>query len=61
MRFLLALYGHAAWEYGAFLDFCAERVLLCKAGGGYMFVRRMLMEYFAGLEGEYGAARSNPE
>lgn len=34
----------------SFLDHASERVLLRKVGGGYIFVHRMLMEYFASLE-----------
>jgi len=33
-----------------FLDYCAERILLRKVGGGYIFIHRMLMEYFASLD-----------
>ena len=34
----------------ALLDYAAQLVLLHKVGGGYIFVHRMLMEYFAALE-----------
>jgi len=34
----------------AFLDYCAERIFLCKVGGGNVFVHRLLMEHFAALE-----------
>jgi len=37
-------------HYSAFLDYCAERIFLRKVGGGYIFVHRLLMEYFASLE-----------
>jgi hypothetical protein len=30
-----------------FLDYAAERILLRKVGGGYIFIHRMLLEYFA--------------
>jgi len=33
-----------------FLDYCTERIFLRKVGGGYIFVHRLLMEHFAGLE-----------
>jgi hypothetical protein len=39
-------------NYTRLLDYCAERIFLHKVGGGYIFVHRLLMEYFAGLEGE---------
>ncbi len=35
-----------------FLDFAAERQLLRKVGGGYIFRHRMLMDYFAGLDAD---------
>ena len=34
----------------AFLNSCAERILLRKVGGGYIFVHRLLLEYFASLD-----------
>lgn len=39
-----------------FLDYAAERILLRKAGGGYLFVHRLLLDYFASLEDETGNA-----
>ena len=50
LRFLLVRYGYAPWNYVAFLDSCAERILLRKVGGGYIFVHRLLLEYFASLD-----------
>jgi len=38
-------------NYPRFLDYAAERILLRKVGGGYIFVHRLLLEYFASLEG----------
>ena len=38
------------WNYSRFLDYAARRVLLRKVGGGYIFVHRLLLEYFASLE-----------
>jgi hypothetical protein len=35
-----------------FLDHAISRILLRKVGGGYIFVHRMLLEYFASLESE---------
>jgi len=32
-----------------FLDHCVERVFLQKVGGGYIFIHRLLLEYFAEL------------
>jgi hypothetical protein len=33
-----------------------DRILLRKVGGGYIFIHRYLLEYFAGLEGRAGKA-----
>jgi hypothetical protein len=38
------------WNYVRFLDYAAERILLRKVGGGYIFVHRLLLEYFATLD-----------
>ena len=40
----------APWRYADFLDYAAERILLRKVGGGYMFIHRYLLDYFARLE-----------
>jgi hypothetical protein len=47
-----ALYGDAAipQNYARFLDHATGLVFLRKVGGGYIFVHRYLLEYFAGLE-----------
>jgi len=37
-------------NYPHFLDYASERVLLRKVGGGYIFVHRLLLEYFASLD-----------
>jgi eukaryotic-like serine/threonine-protein kinase len=50
MRALLVRNGIAPWNYVAFLDYAADRILLRKAGGGFLFVHRMLLEYFTVLE-----------
>ena len=54
----LALYrgGYTPWNYVSFLDYCAERIFLRRVGGGYIFVHRLLMEYFAGLDGHERSA-----
>jgi DNA polymerase III delta prime subunit len=38
------------WNYARFLDYCVDRIFLRKVGGGYIFIHRMLMEYFASLD-----------
>ena len=47
LRLLLVRNGIAPWNYVKFLDHAADRVLLRKVGGGYMFIHRMLLEWFA--------------
>ena len=44
---LLVRNGSIPWNYVKFLDYAAERILLRKVGGGYIFIHRMLLEYFA--------------
>jgi hypothetical protein len=39
-------------NYVRFLDYAAGRIFLRKVGGGYIFVHRLLLEYFASLEPE---------
>jgi len=54
LRVLLWRRGIAPLRYVEFLDFAAERILLRKVGGGYIFVHRLLLEYFAGLRDSEG-------
>jgi len=48
LRALLWRSGVIPWNYARFLDEAAERLLLRKVGGGYIFVHRLLLEHFAG-------------
>jgi energy-coupling factor transporter ATP-binding protein EcfA2 len=50
LRLLCTLSGYAPWCYARFLDYATERILLRRVGGSYIFVHRMLLEYFANLE-----------
>jgi hypothetical protein len=50
LRYMLWRNGDVPLNYAWFLDYAAERVLLRKVGGGYMFIHRYLLEYFAGLD-----------
>jgi hypothetical protein len=36
-------------NYVRFLDYASARIFLRKVGGGYVFVHRMLLEYFAAI------------
>ena len=49
LRVLLYRQHSTPLNYARFLDYAAERVLLRKVGGGYIFTHRMLMEYFASV------------
>jgi eukaryotic-like serine/threonine-protein kinase len=50
LRFVLWRSGHTPFNFIEFLDYCAQIILLKKVGGGYIFIHRMLLEYFAGLK-----------
>lgn len=50
LRLLLWRVRSTPWRYARFLEDAAERILLRKVGGGYIFVHRLLLEYFASLE-----------
>ena len=50
LRFILYLNGYIPWNYARFLDYAAERIFLRKVGGGYIFIHRLLQDYFAALE-----------
>ncbi len=47
LRFVLCFQGYIPWNYTRFLDEAAERLLLRKVGGGYIFIHRLLLDYFA--------------
>jgi hypothetical protein len=61
LRLILTLNNHAPLNYVRFLDHAAERILLRKVGGGYIFVHRMLLEYFASLEEEQPRKNDTPD
>jgi hypothetical protein len=47
LRFYLIHRGSIPCKYVRFLDYAARRILLRKVGGGYMFIHRMLLAWFA--------------
>jgi DNA polymerase III delta prime subunit len=47
LRRLLIRSGVTPRDYVGFLDYAAERIFLRKIGGGYMFIHRLLQDYFA--------------
>jgi eukaryotic-like serine/threonine-protein kinase len=52
LRLMLWLKGYTPFRFVRFLDHCAKLILLKKVGGGYIFIHRMLLEYFAELTPE---------
>ena len=44
-----AFYRGTSLNFIKFLDHCAKLILLKKVGGGYIFIHRMLLDYFADL------------
>jgi DNA polymerase III delta prime subunit len=50
LRWFLWRAGSIPWNYPRFLDYAASRILLRKIGGGYVFIHRLLLEYFAELD-----------
>jgi hypothetical protein len=59
LRLLLVRNRAAPWKYVRFLDEASDRLLLRKVGGGYVFVHRLLLDYFADLNtnGAMGTAQ----
>ncbi len=52
LRIMFWQNGSAPLNYVRFLDYAAGHIFLRKVGGGYIFVHRLLLEYFASLEPE---------
>jgi hypothetical protein len=52
LRFTWSRFGCMPLKYADLLDYAAERVFLRKVGGGYIFIHRLLQDYFASLETE---------
>jgi eukaryotic-like serine/threonine-protein kinase len=49
LRLILCLSGRTPFKFIKFLDQSASLILLKKVGGGYIFIHRMLLDYFADL------------
>ena len=49
LRYFLWRKGYLPWNLARFLDYAAERIFLRKVGGGYIFIHRLLQDYFASL------------
>jgi hypothetical protein len=50
LRVLLWRTGSVPGNYSRFLDAAAELLLLRKIGGGYIFIHRLLLDYYASLD-----------
>ena len=48
-RLILWWNGYTPLNFFKFLDHCAKLILLKKVDGGYIFIHRMLVDYFADL------------
>jgi eukaryotic-like serine/threonine-protein kinase len=60
LRLWLIRNGSTPSNYVRFLDYAADHILLRRVGGGYVFIHRMLMDYFAARYVESGIGDSNP-
>jgi hypothetical protein len=49
LRLSLWLNGFTPFKFVKFLDQCARLILLKRVGGGYIFIHRMLLDYFADM------------
>ncbi len=49
LRWVLWLIEATPFRFIPFLDYCAKLILLKKVGGGYIFIHRTLLDYFAAL------------
>jgi DNA polymerase III delta prime subunit len=49
LRLILWINGCTPFNFIKFLDHCAKLIFLKKVGGGYIFIHRMLLDYFADL------------
>lgn len=65
LHFILRLFlwrlNYLPWNVVAFLNEAAERLLLRKMGGSYIFMHRLLLEYFASLDEPISIERTSAE
>lgn len=50
LRLILWRAGYIPRNYIRFLDYAADHILIRKVGGGYIFIHRLIQDYFASLE-----------
>jgi hypothetical protein len=58
LRLILWLSGKTPFNFIKLLDQCAKLIFLKKVGGGYIFIHRMLLDYFADLSPELTKAEN---
>jgi hypothetical protein len=61
LRVILWITGRTPIDFIEFLDRCSKLVFLKKVGGGYIFIHRMLLEYFADLPRQRAETKFAPE
>ncbi|HLW00365.1 MAG TPA: hypothetical protein VKT82_16990 [Ktedonobacterales bacterium] len=61
LRLLLWATKSSPGRYTRFLDDAAERILLRRVGGGYIFAHRLLQDYFAALNTQPAAPQRNEQ
>jgi hypothetical protein len=63
LRVLIWALGDGPVTYVAFLNESAGRLFLYRVGGGYMFIHRLLLDYFASVKrgAAYTSLSSAPE
>ncbi len=47
LRIVLWGYGYMPWNYAQFMNYGTQLTFLQKVGGGYIFIHRYLLEFFA--------------
>lgn len=60
VRLLLWLHKDLPWNTVRFLDDAADLIFLRKVGGGYIFVHRLLQQYFASLQRSHTEKDAEP-
>jgi eukaryotic-like serine/threonine-protein kinase len=56
LRLILWLKGYTPFNFIKLLDCCDKLILLKKVGGGYIFIHRMLLDYFDELDSSQNSA-----
>ncbi|UCG24065.1 MAG: NACHT domain-containing protein [Chloroflexota bacterium] len=59
VRMLLWLHRDLPWDAIRFLDHAAELIFLRKVGGGYIFIHKLLQQYFASLHQPHKESGAN--